>query len=274
MALGPDDLIMSPGTLGSPEPEVVGEACRAAGIAAVSIWGTYLEGSTPDAVGRRFRDAGVPVFTVEAAFSWWKGPEGAAAAAQEADTMIGLAVATGAEGVFAVSMEADPMDLGQAIDGLGNLCDRAAQHGLWVAVEFLPWTNIPDLAAARDLVVATGRPNLGYIVDAWHFTRSGSLLADVGAIAGNVRMFQICDTLPVAEADTFEETMHRRLLPGTGNADLVGLVRALDTGGARGPVAIEVFSDEVAALGPVEATIRTAAAARAVLAEARGTTVS
>jgi sugar phosphate isomerase/epimerase len=269
MEYGPDDLIINPAVFGNPAPDVVAEACRAAGIAAVSIWGTYLEGSTPAAVGKNFRDAGVDVFTVEAVTSWWKGPEDADAAGEEAATMIELADASGADGILAVSMEPDAIDLGLAIDGLGDLCDRAAERGLWVAVEFLPWSNIPDLAAARDLVEGVGRPNLGYVLDSWHFTRSGSSIDDLAGIAPKVRAFQISDTLAHAEADVFEENMHRRLVPGAGSADLVGIIRALDAGGMRGPVAIEVFSDELVALAPVDAAVRTATAARAVVAEAR-----
>ena len=88
-------------------------------------------------------------------------------------------------------------------------------------------------------------------------------------IAGLVRDFQICDTAPDAEEDLLDECMHRRLLPGEGTADVVGLVRALDAGGAQCPVAIEVFSDELEQLGPIEATVRAADATRSILAEAR-----
>ena len=80
MAFGPDDLVMSPGTVGNPEPEVMAEACAAAGLAGVSIWGTYVaDGTSPAELGARLRDAGVPVFTVEAAVSWSNGATDAAA---------------------------------------------------------------------------------------------------------------------------------------------------------------------------------------------------
>jgi sugar phosphate isomerase/epimerase len=269
---GPDDLVMSPGTVGNPTPEVMAEACAAAGLAGVSIWGTYVgDGTSPAELGARLRGAGVRVFTVEAAVSWCNGIDGAdaAAVAGEAEFMADLGDAVGAEGLFAVSMEPGELDLAAAIAGFGQLCDVAAGRGLWVAIEFLPWSSIPNLTTARAIVEGAERDNGGLVVDAWHFTRSGSQLADVAEVAGLVRDFQICDTAPGAEADLMDECMHRRLLPGEGTADCVGLVRALDAGGAQCPVAIEVFSDELEQLGPIEATVRAADATRRILAEAR-----
>jgi sugar phosphate isomerase/epimerase len=276
VGFGPGDLVMSPGTVGNPTPEVMAEACAAAGLAGVSIWGTYVaDGTSPAELGARLRAAGVPVFTLEAAVSWCDGtadgPErgAGAAAAGEAEFMTDLGAAIGAEGLFAVSMEPGELDLGRAIDGFGALCDRAAARGLWVAIEFLPWSSIPNLTTARAIVEGAARDNGGLVLDAWHFTRSGSRLADVAEVAGLVRDFQICDTAPSAETDLLDECMHRRLLPGEGGADVIGLVRALDEGGARCPVAIEVFSDELERLGPIEATVRAADATREILANAR-----
>ena len=266
MAFGPDDLSMSPGTVGNPGPEVMAEACAAAGLAGVSIWGTYVgDGTSPAELGARLRGAGVPVFTLEAAVSWCGGGDGEAAVG-EAEFMADLGDAIGAEGLFAVSMEPGELDLARAIDGYGQLCDRAADRGLWVAIEFLPWSSIPNLVTARAIVEGAARDNGGIVVDAWHFTRSGSRLADVTDVAGLVRDFQICDTAPGAETDLMDECMHRRLLPGEGTADVIGLVHALDAGGAQCPVAIEVFSDELEKLGPIEATVRAADATRSILA--------
>ena len=74
VVFGPEDLVMSPGTVGNPTPEVMAEACAAAGLAGVSIWGTYVaDGTSPAELGARLRGAGVPVFTLEAAVSWCDG---------------------------------------------------------------------------------------------------------------------------------------------------------------------------------------------------------
>ena len=239
MAFGPDDLVMSPGTVGNPTPEVMAEACAAAGLAGVSIWGTYVaDGTSPAELGARLRSAGVPVFTLEAAVSWCNGSDGdaGAAAAGEAEFMTDLGDAIGAEGLFAVSMEPGELDLGRAIDGFGALvrsCGgaRALGRDRVPPVEQHPEPRRPRAPSSK----ARRADNGGLVVDAWHFTRSGSRLADVTDVAELVRDFQICDTAPGAEADLMDECMHRRLLPGEGTADVVGLVRALDAGGAELP---------------------------------------
>ena len=108
MAFGPDDLVMSPGTVGNPTPEVMAEACAAAGLAGVSIWGTYVaDGTSPAELGARLRGAGVPVFTLEAAVVVVQRDRRRSmavprAAAGEAEFMTDLGDAIGAEGLFAV----------------------------------------------------------------------------------------------------------------------------------------------------------------------------
>ncbi len=89
---------------------------------------------------------------------------------------------------------------------------------------------------------------------------------------------QLDDGPVEAEGDLVEATLHRRLLPGEGGFDLAGYLCALRDVGAVAPVGVEVFSDELHALGPVPAAQRAAEATRAVLralpdgADHRGTT--
>jgi sugar phosphate isomerase/epimerase len=79
---------------------------------------------------------------------------------------------------------------------------------------------------------------------------------------------QIDDAPAAPEADLEEETMHRRLVPGEGELDLVGFVRTLRSIGSPAPIGVEVFSDALAALPVDEVARRTAEGTRAVLAAA------
>jgi sugar phosphate isomerase/epimerase len=109
------------------------------------------------------------------------------------------------------------------------------------------------------------------MLDTWHWLRGGGTLADVKALPGaRVGAVQLSDAPAQAEGDPVEETLKRRRLPGLGDADLVGLVRALDEAGSRAPIGVEVFSDELAARPVGEIARRCAEATRAVLREARG----
>lgn len=151
------------------------------------------------------------------------------------------------------------------------VCDRAAEHGTRVALEFLPWTAVADLAAAADIVHAAGRPNGGLVVDAWHYFRGHPDDAGLRALAGpDIVAVQLDDADAELVGPLWEDTMFRRRVPGDGTFDLVGLVRALDAIGVDVPYSVEVMSTVEQSL-PVEAAARRAHdGAAAVLAEARG----
>ena len=70
-----------------------------------------------------------------------------------------------------------PAALDHAAEAFADLCDRAAEHGLLVGLEWLPYTNIADAADAQALVRLTDRPNAGYCVDIWHHTRGANDMA-------------------------------------------------------------------------------------------------
>src|SRR5262245_13534139 len=70
----------------------------------------------------------------------------------------------------------------QAADGFGELCDRAAEHGVLVGIEPLPYTNIANASDAQAVVRAAGRANGGYCVDIWHHTRGANDLDEITAL--------------------------------------------------------------------------------------------
>ena len=98
------------------------------------------------------------------------------------------------------------------------------------------------------------------MVDAWHFFRSGSSLADLAAVPGD-RIFsiQLNDAAATPEPD-LNVGMMNRLLPGDGELDLAGLMRALAATGTDAFAGIEVFSQSLDAL-PTEIAAQRCAAA-------------
>ena len=148
----------------------------------------------------------------------------------------------------------------EAAAAFATLCDRAADHGLLVHLEWLAWSRIPDLATAWDVVRLADRDNGGLNVDTWHCARTGTTVEDLRAVPGDrVLALQLDDGPADAEDDLVEATLHRRLLPGEGDFDLAGYLGALRDIGAAAPVGVEVFSDDLHALGPLEAATRAAA---------------
>src|SRR5207302_213589 len=81
--------------------------------------------------------------------------------------------ALGARSMNAVDVFGGDWDVDDAAEAFAGLCDRAGEHGLVVHLEFLPWSKIPDVGSAWEVVRLAGRSNGGIAIDAWHFFRGG-----------------------------------------------------------------------------------------------------
>ena len=84
-------------------------------------------------------------------------------------------VAAGADlgAKYVITAPYDP-DLTRLADRLGAISDLSARYGLRAVLEFFPWTVVPDLSTAVQIVEAAGRTQTGILVDTLHFNRSGS----------------------------------------------------------------------------------------------------
>jgi len=163
--------------------------------------------------------------------------------------------------------EMPPLEL--AAERFAAICDRAADHGLQVALEFLPWSGIPDAATAWDIVRTAGRPNGGINLDVWHHFRGAADDDMLRAIPPErIVCVAISDADPEVVGDLIEDTTRRRRLPGEGSFDLVGFLRLLDEMGVGAPVTVEILSDEQNVRPTDEAARVAIAATRAVMQEA------
>lgn len=134
-------------------------------------------------------------------------------------------------GARAVLVAGDDLDAARMAQSFGQFCELAAPYGLTANIEFMPWTAVKNCNVAATLVKAAGSPtNAGVLVDAIHFARSASSLDDVAALPREwLHYGQFCDAVGVP--DSMEEILRQarcqRLLPGEGDIDLTGLIKAL-----------------------------------------------
>jgi sugar phosphate isomerase/epimerase len=284
MTLCREDLVLCAGTvLGTPFFDRLAPA-RASGFAGVSMQPADYhalrdEGASDRDIRARVADHGLQISEFDAVTTWFAGHEPPAGwdpavarmlRANTAETVCPIAGSLGARSVTVVEFYGVPVEIDIAAAGFAHVCDRAADHGLLAHLEFLPWAGIPDLRTAWEIVRRADRPNGGLLIDSWHVFRSGSTLAELAAIPGDKVLYVQVDDAPAdAEADLSDETQHRRLLPGDGSFDLVGLVRTLDAIGSTAPIGVEVFSDELAGRPVHEVARRCADATRTVLLAAR-----
>lgn len=277
MSLGPADLVLCAATLAStPLVERIPIAAEA-GYAGVSLFPTDVEHARADGhsdadLRARLDDHGLQVADLDPFMAWPVGvePSGQGFDIWSEQDFYDAAEALGARSINAVLFAPQPIEHERLVEGFAGLAKRASKRGLLVHLEFMPFSGVPDLASALAIVEEAGDPNGGVMLDVWHHFRGGGEAGAIEPHASRVFGVQLDDAPAQAEKNLIDETLHRRLLPGEGDADVVGVIRALDAGGSRAPLGVEVFSDELsAALSPLEFAKRCAAATRAVLAEAR-----
>jgi sugar phosphate isomerase/epimerase len=269
MTLGPSDLVLCSGTVARGTPfRTRLEAAAAAGYRAVSLWGRDYQGARDEGYSDAdmialLRHHGLTVAELDPVW-WWTPGAASFSIAPEHDPidvfrfgeaeLFRIAEVLGARSVNAADVLGGNWDIPDAAASFAALCDRAAEHDLLVHLEWLAWSRIPDLATALEIVALADRPNGGLNIDTWHCARTGTSAADLLAVPGHrVLAVQVDDGPAEAEENLIEATLHARLVPGEGAFDL--------------PIGVEVFSDDLHALGPAEAAQRAAQATRKLLAD-------
>ncbi|TCI96361.1 TIM barrel protein [Aeromicrobium sp. IC_218] len=122
-------------------------------------------------------------------------------------------------------------DKARARDKLGALADLAQPLGLRLEVEFVSWTEVPDLISAAQLVDAVGHPAVGVLVDFLHFDRANCDLAQLASLPrGWFQIAHVNDapaTRPTTNDGLIHAARHDRLVAGTGDIDVRGIVASL-----------------------------------------------
>ncbi len=135
-------------------------------------------------------------------------------------------------------------DLADAARAFGAVCDRAADHGLVVGLEFLPFTDIVSVDDARHIVESAGRANGGICVDIWHHERGARDLAAIARVPGElITGIQLSDgTVAARDPDYYTDCLANRVAPGDGEFDFAGFVAAIAATGTTAPWSLEVCS--------------------------------
>ncbi len=282
MVLGAEDLVLCSGTLS--RRATFGERVAAAvdgGFAGISLWGrdyrlARSEGLSDADLVAMLDQSGLCVAELDPVWSWLPGTADIRIPAHldhedvfcfAEDDMFAIADAVGARSINAVDIFGGSWTLESAAEAFAGLCRRASEHGLLVQLEFLPWSKIPDLRAAWEVVRGAGQANGGITIDSWHYFRSvpdGALLETIPG--ERIIGVQLSDGPASPEADLVDATLHERLVPGEGEMDLASLVAGLRRTGTEAPFGIEVFSDRLHELSASAAAGRAGEAARLLLA--------
>jgi sugar phosphate isomerase/epimerase len=159
----------------------------------------------------RLADTGITVLDIELARM---GPD------NEARSYLPMLEAGAELGASYVLTQLPDPDRGRALERFAALCELARPLGLGIDLEFISWTETPDLAAAAKVLREANQPNAGMLVDTLHFARSGSTIEELSKLPREwFRYAQVCDApaqVPATREEVIYAARFARLFPGEG----------------------------------------------------------
>lgn len=226
-------LSLATGSLPEFSPVEVVEAAAAAGWEACGVWfdaATWTAGTTRD-TRNAFARSGLVPLDIEVVWIHPGAPDPGHERLLEAGAEIG------ARNALVVSSDPDPEATKRRFEGICRIAERC---GLDACFEFLPITEVKNLAAALEVVRAVAHPRAKLLVDALHLARSGGTPEDLLGLPASLFSYaQICDAPAVPagmdHASLLHEAIDGRLLPGEGELPLARLLAALPAGLALAP---------------------------------------
>jgi sugar phosphate isomerase/epimerase len=230
------------------------------GFSGLGLWHAdvahQLQTTTLAEMKRVFDDAGLRHFEVEFLADFFAEPGTPQRAASDAlrVQLYETAATFGAHHIKVGNIPETPCALDRLIEEYADLCDDAAQHtDARIAFEIIPFDpNVTTLQDGLRLVTEAGRPNGGLAIDTWHMGKLRIGNEQLAALpAEQIAWVELSDGPRAFMDDPLDEVINRRALPGEGELDVAGQIRALQQAGYPGPWGVEVLSEELRAM-PME----------------------
>ena len=143
--------------------------------------------------------------------------------------------------------------------------EYVAPKTLWTTGHY-PFVH--TMGEMRDLIGEIGQPNVGLVLDSWHWYHAGDTEADIAALPPDTVVSVDLNDAPLGVPKDQMTDNHRELPAATGVIDIRSFVNGLETCGFHGPVRAEPFNEAVRKMAPDEAAAAAAAALRKALANA------
>lgn len=241
-----------------PLPELL-EAAAEAGVGAISLNRSRLEGAGFEEAAKAVRASGMQVVVYQTIGYWTSGRDFAGNPRTQEENLRSLddAAAVGAQivGVIAGGRPADGADLEvlreRTVAGISELAEAAAQRGLRIGLELLHPVYAPQYEAqfftlrpTLDFLDELGLENVGVLMDTYHAWWDPELVPQLRRAGDRILAVQVNDWAP--------EVVHaagpnKRAVMGDGCIDFAPFVEGLE--GFDGWFDAEVIgNDELAAL--------------------------
>jgi len=141
-----------------------------------------------------------------------------------------------------------PIALGgidRAADDLRELGDLAASFDIRIGYEALAWGRfVNDHRDAWEIVRRADHANVGLILDSFHTLARKTDPDTIRAIPGDKIFFVQLADAPAFNMDLLYWSRHFRNMPGEGDLDVTGFMRAVAATGYDGVLSLEIFNDQ------------------------------
>ncbi|UWR39554.1 bifunctional sugar phosphate isomerase/epimerase/4-hydroxyphenylpyruvate dioxygenase family protein [Sulfitobacter sp. W074] len=126
-----------------------------------------------------------------------------------------------------------------------ELGDRAAKRGLRVGYEALAWgRHVNDHRDAWEIVRRADHGSVGLILDSFHTLARRIDPETIRRIPGDKIFFVQLADAPAIDMDLLYWSRHFRNMPGEGDLDVTGFMKAVMATGYTGPISLEIFNDQ------------------------------
>ena len=140
----------------------------------------------------------------------------------------------------------------QALGGIDRMAqdfhelgERAAKRGLRVGFEALAWgKHVNDHRDAWEVVRRADHQSVGLILDSFHTLSCKIDPNTIRSIPGDKIFYIHLADAPQIEMDLLYWSRHFRNMPGEGDFDVTGFMKAVMATGYKGPISLEIFNDQ------------------------------
>ncbi len=250
-----------------------------AGFDFIEIWAAkligYLDRGGLDALRRDLRKARVTPATLNSVERiTFNDPSGHIRMLEDFGRLCRVAEAIGCETILVVPSPRPKGASNQAVEResvrvLRELSRMAKPHGVRLAYEFLGFADcsVNSLAQCAAIVEKVARPNVGLVLDTFHFFAGGSTLASIRQVdPRDIFMVHLND---VERAPRRKMHDALRLYPGKGIIPLPGILKALRGIGYAGKMSVEIFRPQYWSRPPLQVARQARTASLRLLREAR-----
>jgi 2-keto-myo-inositol isomerase len=256
------------------------KAAKGAGYDYLEIWAAklraYLEQASTAQLKYLFETSRIPPLSINSIeHITFRDPEAYEAIKLECEELSQIAAEIGCPCIVVVPGKLPKEGasreeiIAETIKVLTELSEISAQHGVSLAFEFLGQSDcsVQTLDLAAEIVREVGRPDLGVVIDSFHFYAGNSTIEMIDALdPAIIKIFHIND----AEDLPREELEDRhRLLPGEGILPLQQMLAAFRRIGYDKVASVEIFRPEYWEREPNALARAARAATLKVFAEAR-----